>query len=104
MARRIAEVFVLSVAELGELFGVPEQTAAGWLTTGIPAEQRAKVAGVLAIANLLTRYLKADRISAIARRPAEAYGGRTMLQIIAAGDHEELLRSVRALVDFGGVA
>ncbi len=100
MARRIAAAFGLSDAGLSEFFGVPRQTASLWLVDGIPAARQGKAVIILEIANLLTHHLRTDRISAIARRPAEAYGGRTMLEMIEAGEHEELRRIVRVSFDF----
>jgi len=104
MARRIANVFGLSDDELGELFGVPRETGAGWRDTGFPADRRPKATAILAIAELLAHYLQEDRIAEIVRRPAEAYGGRTMLRMIAAGEYEDLLDRVRGSVDFGTTA
>ena len=40
----------------------------------------------------------------VVRRPAEAYGGRSMLEMITDGDHRELLESVRASFDYARVA
>jgi len=104
MAHRITAVFGLSDAGLGEFFGVPRETASLWLVDGIPAARQGKAVIILEIANLLTPHLRTDRISTIARRPAEAYGGRTMLEMIAASGHEELLDLTRASVAFGTTA
>jgi len=103
-ARWIADSFALSDEEVGELFGVSQQAAAGWLANGFPAAQQTKAAVVLEVARLLDHNILADRIGAIVRRPAEAYGGRTMLQMIAAGEHEDLLDRVRGSLDFGTTA
>ncbi len=100
VARRIADTFALSDAELGKLFGVSQQTASQWLASGFPAAQQAEAAAVLEIARLLDHYLQAGRIGAIARRPAAAYGGRSMHEMIEAGEHEALLAGVRASFDF----
>jgi hypothetical protein len=99
-AGQIAEVFQFSVNELGAVFGGAAQDATRWLANGFPADQVGKAAIILEIANLLTHHLRTDRIGAIARRPAAAYGGRSMLEMIEAGEHEALLASVRASFDF----
>ncbi len=104
MAHRITAVFGLTTAELGDLFGVSRETSLQWLATGVPAPRQAKAAVVLEIARLLDHYLQAGRISAIARRPAEAYGGRTMLEMIATSEHKELLRTVHESFDFSTTA
>lgn len=93
--RRLMRVFALSKSELGRLFGVSRQAVDGWLGHGVPADRRDKLASLLALTDLLERKLKADRIPGIARRPAEAYGGRTMLELIAADRQRELLERVR---------
>lgn len=103
-AHRIADVFGLSDAELGGLFGVPPQTASQWLATGFPAARQAEAAGILEIAWLLTQYLRTDRIGVVVRKPAAAYGGHTMLEMIEAGEHEELRRIVRVSFDFSTTA
>ncbi len=38
------------------------------------------------------------------RRPAEAYGGRSMLEVIADDEHDWLADSVRASFDYAAVA
>jgi hypothetical protein len=55
---------------------------------------------VARVADLLDRMLVADRIPGIARTRADAYGGRTMLEMIAADDHEELLATIAASFDW----
>lgn len=104
MARQIVDAFALSAAELGELFGVTRQAATQWLATEIPRDRRAKAATVLAIADLLGHYLKVDRVAGVVRKPAQAYGGRTMIQMIKESEHERLLDLVRESFDFDKTA
>ena len=92
---RLMRVFALSKSELGRLFGVTRQAVDGWLAHGVPAERQEKLATLLALADLLERKLKTDRIPGIARRPAAAYGGKTMLELIAEDRQRELLGLVR---------
>jgi hypothetical protein len=92
---RLMRVFALSKSELARLFGVSRQAVDGWLAHGVPAERQEKVATLLALADLLERKLKAGRIPGVARRPAEAYRGRTMLELIAEDRQRELLGLVR---------
>ena len=92
---RLMRLFALSKSELGRLFGVSRQAVDGWLRNGVPAERQEKLATLLALADLLERKLKADRIPGIARRPADAYGGKTMLELIAGDRQRELLGLVR---------
>lgn len=97
---RVRAVFGLSITELGALFGVTRQAAGLWLDGGAPAARRAKAATVAAIADVLAHRLKRARVPGIARRPASAYGGRTMLDLMAADEHEWLLESVRRSFDY----
>jgi hypothetical protein len=97
---RVRAVFGLSITELGALFGVTRQAAGLWLSDGPPAARRAKAATAAAIADLLAHRLKPPRVPGIARRPAPAYGGRSMLEVMAADEHEWLLESVRRSFDY----
>ena len=101
---RVRAVFGLSVTELGGLFGVTRQAAGLWLGGGVPAGRRAKAATVAAVADVLAHRLKPARVPGVVRRPAEAYGGRTMLELIALDEHEWLLESVRRSFDFAATA
>jgi transcriptional regulator with XRE-family HTH domain len=102
--RRVMEAFGLSKTELAALFGVRRQAIDQWQRRGVPAERQEKVATLLAVADLLERKLKPGRLPGVARRPADAYGGETMLTMIAADRHRELLDSVRASFDWATAA
>ncbi len=97
---RVQQVFGLNYTELGGLFGVTRQAAKDWLERGVPADRQDKVATVASTADLLERKLKPNRIPGIARRPADAYHGRTMLDLIAEDRHRELLEITRASFDW----
>jgi hypothetical protein len=94
------EALELSKTELGGLFGVSRQALDRWSVRGVPSGRQAKAASVVAIADLLSRQLKHERIPGIARRPAEAYGGLSMLEMIRRDRHFELLESVRRSFDW----
>jgi len=101
---RVRSVFGLNVTELAGLFGVTRQAASLWLVDGPPATRLAKVADVASIADILTRRLKPARIPGIARKPTAAYAGRSMLELIAADEHDWLLESVRRSFDYAATA
>lgn len=101
---RISEVFDLSATELGRLFGVSRQAAAQWLDEGVPSARQAKAATVAAIADILAQRLKRSRIAGMARRPADAYDGKTMLELIEADQQNRLLESVRGSFDYAAAA
>lgn len=96
----IASTLALSRSELARLFGVRRQALTDWSKRGIPSGRLAKAASVAATCDLLRRYLRAERIPGIARLPAEAYGGRTMLEMIEQDRHEELRERVRRSFDW----
>ena len=73
------------------------------LVAGRP-RARSQAAAVAAIADLLAHRLKPARVPGVARRPAPAYGGRSMLEVIAADEHEWLLESVRRSFDYAATA
>lgn len=92
---RLMRLFALSKSDLGRLFGVSRQAVDGWLAHGVPADRQEKLATLLALADLLERKLKSDRIPGVARRAADAYGGKTMLELVAEDRQRELLQIVR---------
>jgi hypothetical protein len=102
--RRLMDAFEMSKTELGSLFGVRRQAVDQWLERGVPSERQEKVQTLVAIADLLERKLKPGRLAGVARRPADAYGGKTMLELIAADQHRELLELVRESFDWASAA
>jgi DNA-binding XRE family transcriptional regulator len=80
----------LSETELGALFGVSRQAIGQWRERGLPSSRQDKAARIAAICDLLAHQLKRERIPGIARRPAPAYGGLTMLEMIEADRQDEL--------------
>jgi hypothetical protein len=102
--RRLMDAFELSKTELGLLFGVRRQAVDQWLERGVPSERQEKVQTLVAIADLLERKLKPGRIAGVARRPADAYGSKTMLELIAEDRHRELLELIRESFDWASAA
>lgn len=97
---RIRTVMGLSRTEAAALFGVRRQALDGWGRGGVPAERQAKLASIGAIADLLNARLKADRVPAVVRRPALAYGERSILEAIAADDEDRVLAALREGFDW----
>jgi transcriptional regulator with XRE-family HTH domain len=102
--RRLMDALGLSKTELGSLFGVRRQAVDQWLERGVPSERQEKLQTLLAIVDLLERKLKPGRLPGVVRRPADAYGGKTMLELIAADEHGELLAQVRDSFDWTSAA
>lgn len=92
----VMRAFDLDQRSTADLFGVKRQAIARWLSEGrVPRDRQEKLAALASLADLLERKLKPRRLPGIARRPADAYGGLSMLEMVSADRHDELLRSVR---------
>ncbi len=102
--RRAMDTFDLTSSDMADLMGVKRQAVDKWLLAGPPPDRTPKIAVVAEIGDILQHRLREGLPVAVVRRPAEAYGGRTMLEVIAADEHEWLLRSVRDSFDFRRVA
>ena len=98
---RVMAVWQLSRSELGRLFGVSRQAVTKWLHDGVPAERLPQVADLAATSDLLVRYLKRDRISAVVRRPAPNLDGRSLLDLVMDGRTAEALAAARRMFAFG---
>jgi DNA-binding XRE family transcriptional regulator len=96
----IAETLELTETELGQLFGVSRQAVGQWRERGVPSSRMAKVTTVAAICDLLRHSLRPERIPGVARRPADAYGGLSMLEMIERDREDELHTLVRRSFDW----
>ena len=104
LLKRIMELFELDRTELAKLFGVKRQAVEQWERRGVPADRQAKLATIVAIGELLAQKLRSGLLPGVARRPAPAYEGKTMLQMIADERHEELLDGIRRSFDWAATA
>lgn len=100
---RVLRTWGLSQSEAGRLFGVSRQAVAKWLRDGVPGERVESVANVAAATDVLTHYLKRDRIPAVVRREATNLDGRSLLDLLATGQTEVLLQKCRAMFAFTDV-
>ncbi len=96
---RVLDVWSLSMADAGRMFGVSRQAVDKWLSRGVPEQRRPAVADLEAVTDLLTRYLKRDRIPTVVRRPADRLEGSSMLDLARAGRTDELLAYTREMFD-----
>lgn len=101
--RRFLGVWGLSASEASRLFGVSRQALSKWLTQGVPTDRTEMVADLAAATDTLVRYLKLDRIPATVRRKAARLGGRSLLDLVAAGDSRGTLEACRVMFDFSTV-
>jgi DNA-binding transcriptional ArsR family regulator len=92
---RALRVLDVTVSEAGRLFGVSRSAVEQWLERGVPAARLSRAANLARIADILERNVKPERIAAVVREPAAAYGGRSLLALVGDGRDEE----ARALLE-----
>ncbi len=102
--KRAMRTLELSSTDIAGLMGVTRQAVDKWLVGAPPIDRMAKIGAIAEISDMLRHRLRDGMPPVVARRPAEAYGGRSMLEVIADDDHEWLRRSVRDSFDFASVA
>jgi hypothetical protein len=100
----VGDVLGLTQTELAGLFGVRRQALDQWTVRGVPSDRQEKVATLGAIADLLAAKLKRDRIPGVVRRAAPAYGDRSILDAIAAGDEHRVLAELEDAFDWAAAA
>ncbi len=94
----------MTVTEMAALFAVRRQAVGQWMDDGVPAVRLPKLATMLRVADLLERNLLVERIPAVVRTPSDRWNGATMLEMIAADHHEELLADVARSFDWAASA
>lgn len=97
---RVLQVWGLSQVEAARLFGVSRQAVSKWIARGLPADRVRTVADLSAATDVLTRYLKRDRVPAVVRREAAALGGLSLLDLAAEGRSRDVLEACRAMFEF----
>ena len=97
--RRTVKLWDLSNAAAARLFGVSRQAFSKWLGAGPPADRADDVARVASITDLLDRYVKRERIPAVVRRSAPILGGKSIMEMVEAGEHAEAATRVGAMFD-----
>lgn len=102
--RRAMATLDLSTTDMAELMGVKRQAVDKWLLTGLPTDRVEKIGAIAEVADLLRYRLRDGMAPVVARRSAAAYGGRSMLELIAQNEHDWLRESVRDSFDFTRVA
>jgi len=102
--RRTAQLWDVSTAQIGRMFGVSRQAAAKWMAEGPPAGRRDQVVALCQATDLLDRWIKRDRIAAVVRRPVAVLGGRTRLELALAGEFTSLQAELRDTFDLSRVA
>lgn len=98
----IKDLFQLSSAELGELFGgVRRQAIDQWFDVGVPTERVADVDRVAQVASNLGTIFKKQRLPAIIRGPMQALDNRSIYDVLrteGVAPIQELFRRWAALI------
>ena len=81
------------------MFGVSRQAASRWLEAGIPPGRVQAVADLAEATDLLSRYVKRERIPAVVRRPSEMLGGRSLYELALESRHQEVRDAVARMFD-----
>jgi hypothetical protein len=101
---RALRVLDISLSEAGRLFGVSRSAVEQWLERGVPAARLSRAANLARIADILERNLKPERIAAVVREPAPAYGGQSLLALVGAGRDEEARAQLEQAFDWSRTA
>jgi len=88
--QRTVRLWDISATQMGAMFDISRQAASKWLSEGAPASRRDQVALLGQSTDLLDQWVKRERIPAVVRRPVDALGGRTRLDVALAGEFETL--------------
>lgn len=97
---RIMGLWNLTRTQLGDVFGVSRQAVSKWIDRGVPAERITELADLAAITDLLTHYLKRDRIPAVVRRPAPNLGDVSLLELVTEGRTGDAVALTRQMFTF----
>ena len=101
--RLVMAMFELSHEELAKLMGVEITEVNQWQEVGPTPEHHAKFATIVKITDLLHHHLREGLPAVVARRRAEAYGGRNLLEVIADDDHEWLHQDIQKSFDYSQI-
>lgn len=101
---RVQEIFGLSNTDTASMFGVSRQAVQQWHERGVPEAHLERLDNLLALGELLERKLKPGRVPLVARRPADAYGGLSMLDMVTAGRDVDVRGGVETALDWSATA
>jgi predicted transcriptional regulator len=101
---RSLRVLDISMSEAGRLFGVSRSAVEQWLVRGVPRARLARAANLARIADILERNLKPERIAAVVREPARAYGTKSILDLVREGRDEDARAALERAFDWSRTA
>jgi len=96
---RLMATWDLSAAATGRVFGVSRQAVAKWQGSGVPDERAVALADLVAATDVLERYVRRDRISAVVRRRSVLLGDLSLLEMAESGRYDDVRRGVAQMVD-----
>lgn len=96
----VMDVFGLRAEEVPAAVGMTVSEVERWARNDPPSDQAQKIRSVTKIAEILRFYLKDDRPAVVVRRPVARFGGRTMLEVIAADRYETLVSETEQMFDW----
>jgi hypothetical protein len=97
---RLLTLWSLSAAQGAQLFGISRQAFMKWLKKGPPAERAEAIAALAAATDLLSHYLKRERIAAVVRRKAPQLSGKSLLELASAGEYTKVRSAVETMFEF----
>ena len=100
---RFLTVWNLNQNAAAGLFNISRQAIGKWRTRGVPKEHIEAIANLSAATDLLSRFLKRDRIPAVVRRPSARLSGQSLLDLVGAGRTHDVLIACREMFAFGHV-
>ncbi|MGO9455969.1 MAG: hypothetical protein ACLP62_02825 [Acidimicrobiales bacterium] len=101
---RVQEIFGLSRTDTAQVFGVSRQAVQQWHDRGVPETHLERLDNLLALGELLERKLKPGQVPLVARRPAAAYGGKSLLDMVAAGRDRDVRGGLETALDWSATA
>jgi predicted transcriptional regulator len=101
---RSLRVLDISMSDAGRLFGVSRSAVEQWLVRGVPRARLARAANLARIADILERNLKPERIAAVVREPARAYGTKSILDLVREGRDEDARAALERAFDWSRTA
>lgn len=102
-AERVFEVWGINHSEAGRLFGVSRQAVSRWINQGVPATHVVTFGDLAAATDILSHYVRADRIPTVVRRPAPALNEHSLVDLIAQGRSADIVDACRAMFQFANV-
>lgn len=97
--RAIMEAWRLESADAAGMFGVDGASVTNWLRHGVPTIQLTVLEDLATATEMLQRYVRADRIPVVVRRPVDQLDGESLLHLAHGRRHDEVVLAVQMMFD-----